>query len=547
MNLVATATPAPEHHRYRLLAPIARGGMAELHLAATDGADECTKIVAVKRVWPELAHERDFVTMFTDEARLAVRLNHPNVVQTFEVGRMGGRLFIAMEFLEGQTLNAILSRLRAPDLLSLPLRLKILSNVLSGLHYAHELTAYDGTPLGVVHRDVSPQNVFVTYDGSVKLLDFGIAKTLAAAHQTLPGVMKGRVAYMAPESVRGDMVDRRSDIFSVGIMLWETACHRRFWQGETETSILRKLISGTPIEVPPLPSDAPAGLEEVCRRALSIDRDDRQATAAEMQAEIERLIVGSSESYDRQLGSVVSYAFRQEQQQMRALIDRRLRGESLPGDMEANGRPTTRSFTAVPIPPPEAVPMATFAELAPAPWWTTRKAIVVAATMALLLFATLAGAKTLIARQPVTKFAEQVHSPQAPAAVEQAPAAVEQAPAAVEQAPAAVGHAPAAVEQAPPKFAESVTADGAGENEAGKPSSSQIRVRRHVTPSRRITRKPAAAPLGEINAAPPSKPSQTSLDVAAEDPPADDPFDHPLPPRPSRPSSSRLDVNNPYR
>lgn len=332
----STAAPAfePENHRYRLIAPVARGGMAELYLAATQGHNEFSKVVAVKRVWPELAHEPDFAAMFMDEARLAVRLNHPNVVQTFEVGHMEGRLFMAMEFLEGQPLHTLLTRLRDPASFALPLRLKVLSNVLGGLHYAHELTGYNGAPLDVVHRDVCPQNIFVTYDGSVKLLDFGIAKSLAASHHTRPGVMKGRVAYMAPEQIRGEQVDRRADVFSVGVMLWEAAANRRFWQGETETSIIRKLVSGGQFDVPPLPASAPPELDSICRRALHINRNQRFETAAEMQAEIDRLIAGSTDSYDRQLAAVITYAFGDERRRMRELIDRGLRGLPIDQTME---------------------------------------------------------------------------------------------------------------------------------------------------------------------------------------------------------------------
>ena len=346
MNATAAANAfEPENHRYRLIAPIARGGMAELYLAATQGHNEFSKLVAVKRVWPELAHEADFAAMFMDEARLAVRLNHPNVVQTFEVGHMDGRLFMAMEFLEGQPLHTLLTRLSDPARFALPLRLKVLSNVLSGLHYAHQLAGYNGAPLGVVHRDVCPQNIFVTYEGGVKLLDFGIAKSLAASHHTRPGVMKGRVAYMSPEQIRGEQVDRRADIFSVGVMLWEAATNRRFWQGETETSIIRKLCSSAELVVPALPEDAPAGLEAICRKALSIHRNHRFATAAEMQIEIDRLIAGSTDSYDRQLAAVVSYNFRDEQRSMQELMDRGLRG--LPLD-QSHQRYTPLSSMSLP-------------------------------------------------------------------------------------------------------------------------------------------------------------------------------------------------------
>ena len=157
----------------------------------------------LKRIWPELAAEPEFVEMFLDEARLSLRLNHPNVVQTYEVLTDNGQLAIAMEYLHGQPLTRVLNRmLRGPNQLSLPLRLRILTGVLAGLDHAHTLTDLDGTPLGVVHRDVSPQNVFVTYDGQVKLVDFGVAKTLAASHHTRPGAIKGKLAYMAPEQLQ---------------------------------------------------------------------------------------------------------------------------------------------------------------------------------------------------------------------------------------------------------------------------------------------------------------------------------------------------------
>src|SRR3954451_21783110 len=219
-----TRSSRATNKRYEPIAQIGRGGIAEVLLAMMDSGSGARRLAVLKRIGPEFATDPDFVAMFLDEARLSLRLTHANVVQTYEVLVGDDELAIAMEYLDGQPLTRVLNRmLRGPGELGLPLRLRILTRVLAGLEHAHTLADLDGTPLGVVHRDVSPQNVFVTYDGQVKLVDFGIAKvaTAAAEEQTRPGVVKGRVSYMAPEQLRGGALDRRADLFSVGVMLWE--------------------------------------------------------------------------------------------------------------------------------------------------------------------------------------------------------------------------------------------------------------------------------------------------------------------------------------
>ena len=186
--------------RYRLLAAIGQGGMAEVFLASLDGPAQFNKLVAIKVLRPELAEDEDGRTMFRDEARVAARLAHPNVVQTIEVGESAGSLYLVMEFLEGQPLSRMLQigRIEGETKLPLPFALRVLVEVLSGLDYAHGLRDYDGGSLGVVHRDVSPANVFVTYDGLVKVLDFGIAKAADSNAQTRTGVLKGNVCYLSP-------------------------------------------------------------------------------------------------------------------------------------------------------------------------------------------------------------------------------------------------------------------------------------------------------------------------------------------------------------
>jgi len=318
------------NNRYEPIAHIGRGGMAEVLLAMMDSGGGARRLAVLKRIGPELATDPDFVAMFLDEARLSLRLSHANVVQTYEVLVGDDELAIAMEYLDGQPLTRVLNRmLRGPGELALPLRLRILARVLAGLEHAHTLADLDGTPLGVVHRDVSPQNVFVTYDGQVKLVDFGVAKTVAAAHQTRPGAIKGKLAYMAPEQLQSDAVDRRADLFSVGVMLWEVLAQRRMWHRMTEVEIVGHLASGRPMPaLPVLPADVPTDLDAICMRALENDPERRYQTAAEMEMDLERVLVGAADSHARNLGTVLSLAFEAERAERQAIIERCLRGRA---------------------------------------------------------------------------------------------------------------------------------------------------------------------------------------------------------------------------
>lgn len=354
--------------------------MAEVFLAAAGEAAHAGRLVVLKSIWPELAADPEFVQMFRDEARLLLRISHPNIVQTLEVVDDGRRLAIAMEYLDGQPLTRILNRLRAPSDLSLSLRLRVLIDALAGLHHAHELTDYDGTPMGVVHRDVSPHNVFITYDGQVKLVDFGVAKSLASAHQTRPGAIKGKLAYMAPEQLRGPrMVDRRADIFSVGVMLWEMLAGRRLWQGMTEAQIVRHLSSGAAL--PAVPAEAlaelgaPAALGELCARALAVDPQDRIATAAELEEALTRELADAADSHARNLGRTVSVAFEEERMERRRLIEAALRSDAAgtlaievgPADMVLGEDEQTIADPEEPEPAPARMPVAAAAPPATMP------------------------------------------------------------------------------------------------------------------------------------------------------------------------------------
>ena len=241
--------------KYQLIAQLGEGGMAQVYLAALAGprGSGFSKLTVIKRLRASYEEDQEFITMLVDEARIAARLNHPNLVQTHEIGDVDGRYFIAMEYLDGQPYHRIQTRVRArakkaggvdDGIFTKEMGYVILLDTLAGLHHAHELADYDGTPLGVVHRDVNPQNLFVTYDGQVKIVDFGIAKAVGRGVETRHGVIKGKLTYMAPEQSVGQHVDRRADLFSVGLLLWEVATGRRRWEDESEGSILRALLAG---------------------------------------------------------------------------------------------------------------------------------------------------------------------------------------------------------------------------------------------------------------------------------------------------------------
>lgn len=330
------------HGRYRRIADIGRGGTASVHLAVVIGPGGFSKLVVIKSLLETLSNDPAIAEMFLDEARLAARLNHPNIVQTYEVGEEDGRQILVMEYLDGQPLSRLMSRLASAPAMSLALHLKILCDTLAGLHHAHELEDFAGKKLGLVHRDVSPQNVFVTYDGQVKLLDFGIAKATAASRvQTETGVLKGKVRYMAPEHILGDAVDRRADVYAVGVMLWEAIAGKPLWDGVPDIHVINSVANG---EIPSLRATAPdvnPELERICTKAMAPEPADRYATAHEFQLDLECAAsqVGNAVK-ERDVGVYVAQRFADERLAMRATIDAQLRGElSAPAEgLEASFR-----------------------------------------------------------------------------------------------------------------------------------------------------------------------------------------------------------------
>jgi serine/threonine-protein kinase len=276
------ATTAPEARRfgkYTLVAKLATGGMAEIFLARLHGDGGFEKLVCIKRILPHLAKDPQFVAMFLDEARVAARISHPNVCQVFELGECENQYYIAMEYLEGVPLSVFRRKDFYPMLPDPRLVAGFGVQACEGLHHAHQLKRTDGELLGVVHRDISPQNLFATTDGIVKVLDFGIAKVQDASVRTSTGAVKGTYAYMAPEQLRNETLDRRVDVWAIGTVLWETLAQRHLFKRDTEF-LTFEAITKLPIpSVGEVRPDVPPLLADTIARALSRNPEDRFASA----------------------------------------------------------------------------------------------------------------------------------------------------------------------------------------------------------------------------------------------------------------------------
>jgi serine/threonine protein kinase len=319
--------------KYRLIAELGRGGMARVFLAMARGPGGFNKLFVIKEPWPSVASDPKGLDRFLREARIAARLSHPNVVQTVEVVAEGGGYYIVMEYLDGQPLDRVVRRAGAGSMaVPLGLHLRALSDVLAGLHYAHELCDYEGRPLGLVHRDVSPQNVFLTYDGQVKLVDFGIAKSDGEGTDTTKGTIKGKVRYMAPEQAAGARADRRVDVFSVGVMLWEALAGRRLWGELGEGEVVIHLVTKRVPAAREAGAELPPELLRVCDRALAVEPDARYQTAGEMRADLERAAEAIAPP-ETGLGPFVGALFEHDRRQVAELIQEHARSEAgAPGE-----------------------------------------------------------------------------------------------------------------------------------------------------------------------------------------------------------------------
>ncbi len=277
--------------RYLLLYKLATGGMAEIFLAKTSGIEGFEKIVVLKRILPHLSANELFVSMFLDEARVAANLEHPNIVNVYDIGKAGEDYFFTMAYLHGEDLSSVLREsARAGRGIPLALALHIVQGVCAGLHYAHEQMALDGTPLGIVHRDVSTTNVLITYDGGVKLLDFGIAKAANQSKMTQVGVRKGKASYMSPEQCRAEPLDRRSDVFAIGILLWELTTMRGLFRADNELAVMSLIVHNETPRPSSVVQGYPPELEKIVMKALARDREQRYPTARALQEDLEAFV-----------------------------------------------------------------------------------------------------------------------------------------------------------------------------------------------------------------------------------------------------------------
>jgi len=262
--------------------------MAELFLARTVGPSGFEKVVALKKILPKYTERQRYISLFCDEARLAASLNHANIVQVYDIGIDSGNYFFAMEYLHGQDVRSILHRAwREGEKVPLRFAVQIAMQVADALHYAHEMKRPDGSLVDIVHRDVSPSNIIVTYDGAVKLLDFGVAKAATRTVKTRTGTLKGKISYMSPEQAKGAPVDRRSDIFSLGIVLWEMITTSRLFRGENDLATLQLIINVPPKKPSEARPDCPPELERIALKALSQDITERYQTADELLRDLE--------------------------------------------------------------------------------------------------------------------------------------------------------------------------------------------------------------------------------------------------------------------
>jgi len=273
--------------KYLLLAKIASGGMAELFQGKIVSVKGFEKPVAIKKLLPHLTQDNNLVNMFVNEAKLAAFLTHQNIVQIYDLGSIEGTYFIAMEYLHGKDLRAMTNKARRREVpVPLEFALYIVSRICAGLEYAHKLKDFQGNPLNIIHRDISPQNIIVTYEGEVKIVDFGIAKAATHSSETKVGIIKGKLAYMSPEQAAGKSVDHRSDIFSTGILLYELVTQRRMFEG-TDLEVLDRVRKGEFAAAEVVAPTLPGRILTILQRALAHDPDRRYQSCAEMLPDLE--------------------------------------------------------------------------------------------------------------------------------------------------------------------------------------------------------------------------------------------------------------------
>ena len=288
--------------KYLLLERIAVGGMAEVFVAKAFGVEGFERLLAIKKILPTMGEDAEFISMFVDEARIAVQLSHANIVQVMELGKHDENLYIAMEYISGRDLRQMIDRFRKQKQpMPIPQACLMVAEVCEALDYAHRKRDASGRPLGIVHRDVSPQNVLVSFEGETKLIDFGIAKAGSRLQKTQAGILKGKFSYMSPEQVKGLPIDGRSDIFAAGILLWELICGEKLFTGDSDFAILEKVHQGLVPAPRSVTRACPEGLEKVILKALATEPTQRYQTASELHDDLMRFTMVGDVVYGSRL------------------------------------------------------------------------------------------------------------------------------------------------------------------------------------------------------------------------------------------------------
>ena len=446
--------------QYVLVRKLAEGGMAEIFLAKRVGADGFERNVVIKRMLAHLSGMPEFVEMFRDEARLAAKLSHPNIVQIQDLGFTDGCYYICMEYLAGEDFSTTVRTASfRGEYVPMPLVMRVLAEAARGLHYAHEFADESGRRLNIVHRDISPSNLYVTYEGQVKVLDFGISKYESRQAQTRTGVVKGKYIYMAPEQARGAQVDRRADIFALGVSLYEALTHVRPFARDNDLAVLSALLDGDfrpPRELRP---DLSPELEMVVLRAMAYDPEERYPTAAEFADDLEHLLSREPQrTTGSQLAAYLRGSFGEERYgektRIPTLTTLKESGLSVPetvagSSMRLSGlMPSVASETRTGVVPP---PPGTNGAMAGSSRW---RGIVLGVVAGCLL---LAGGAFVVGRQFATApAAEPVAQPTPRPAVVQA-----EPPSTPVTAPAPTEPAPVAPQAAPPGSTGTAVAEAA--------------------------------------------------------------------------------------
>ncbi len=308
--------------KYLLLDRINIGGMAEVWRAKTFGAGGFERIVAIKRILPNIAEDEEFISMFIDEAKITVQLNHANIAQIYELANLSNSYFIAMEYVSGKDMRAMFDRCRKRgDPAPIPLICYVMAQCCEGLDYAHRAKDKQGRDMSIVHRDVSPQNVLISYDGEVKVIDFGIAKAAGKATKTQAGILKGKFGYMSPEQIRGLPLDGRSDIFAIGVCLYEMLTGERLFIGESDFSVLEKVRKVDVLPPSHFNQKIPDRLERIVMKALAKEVEDRYQQAAEIGEELRAFMYATGNVFARKdLAAFMKATFAEEFEKERVRV-----------------------------------------------------------------------------------------------------------------------------------------------------------------------------------------------------------------------------------